>query len=421
MHAFGRYAFVLAAAVAGLAAGVSPAGASVPGPHVQQPLIGYVLGGGTNKLDRLDPATDRMLAPIAISRGPDDMAIAPGGQTAYVLTSHSAAWAVNLVTGEATRVTGVGPYPYAVAFSADGATAYVLNRRALVAVDVATGTILARIPQAFTPDGQLLEVAPRGHALFLLNIGTSVVTEVSTVTNTVLRTLPIRFCYGPAVFSPDGRWLYVPTRSGVRAVNTSSGAVSAPVRVGHCGMGSLLLAPGGKALYAPGTGRRNATAVTRIDVTGGQLTRAWETTVDPTGGAATLAYAPDGSTLYVTTPLRNSVLPVSTATGAAGPAIADNLSGNWELSIGGSGRYLFVSNLRTVAVISTAERRLVRTIDVAGHPSHTTFASLAAAPGGRQVFAIVSAGWIVPISTATGRAGSRILTGSRPDRIVFAR
>jgi DNA-binding beta-propeller fold protein YncE len=233
-----------------------------------------------------------------------------------VLTTRSAVWAVSLVTGKAVRVRAVGPYPYQVAFSAGGRTAYVLTRRALVAINVATKKVLKRIPQTYTPDGQILQVAPRGHALFLLNIGTGVVTEVSTATNTVLRKLRIGFCYAAGVFSADGRWLYLPTSSGVVAVNTASGAVSAPVRVANCGRESLLLAPSGKAIYAPGTGARNQTTVTRIDVSAGQLTPAWASTVDPAGGAVTMARAPDGSTLYVSTPLRKSVLPVSSPRGA---------------------------------------------------------------------------------------------------------
>ncbi len=330
MRALMHAAAAVAAIATGLAMTAWPAEAAEGGSTARPPLIGYVLAGQTNKLDRLDPATDRMLRPITLSRAPDAMAIAPGGRTAYVLTTRSAVWAVNLVTGTAARVQGVGPYPYEVAFSAGGASAYVLTRRALVEIDAATRQVVKRLPVAWNADGQILQVAPRGHALFLLNIGTGVVTEVSTVTNTVLRKLRIGFCHTAGVFSPDGRWLYLPTISGVVAVNTVSGTVSAPVRVGNCGLGSLLLAPGGKAIYAPGTGARNQTAVTRIDVAAGQLTPAWATIVDPAGGAVTMAYAPDGSTLYVSTPLRKSVLPVSTATGAADPPIADHLpTGSW--------------------------------------------------------------------------------------------
>jgi hypothetical protein len=288
-----------------------------------------------------------------------------------------------------------------------------------VAVDVATRQVVRRVPLTWEPDGQILQVAPRGHALFLLNIATGVVTEVSTVTNTVLRRLRIGFCFTAGVFSPDGRWLYLPTVAGVVAVNAVSGTVSAPVPVGNCGLGSLLLAPGGLTLYAPGTGARNQTTVTRIDLAGGQLTPAWATAVDPAGGAVSMAYAPDGSTLYVTTPLRKSVLAVSTATGTAGPAIADHLA-NWQVVIGGTGRYLFAtSGGPAVAVIGTAKGRLVRTIRIPDRLNGFVF--LQVAPGGRQVFAVVSAGWLVPISAADGRAGRRIPADGQPRRIVFGR
>jgi hypothetical protein len=50
------------------------------------------LAGQTDKLDPLDPAPDRMLRPITVSRAPDAMAIAPGARAAYVLTTRSAVW-----------------------------------------------------------------------------------------------------------------------------------------------------------------------------------------------------------------------------------------------------------------------------------------------------------------------------------------
>jgi len=120
MRALMHAAAAVAAIATGLAMTAWPAEAAEGGSTARPPLIGYVLAGQTNKLDRLDPATDRMLRPITLSRAPDAMAIAPGGRTAYVLTTRSAVWAVNLVTGTAARVQGVGPYPYEVAFSAGG-------------------------------------------------------------------------------------------------------------------------------------------------------------------------------------------------------------------------------------------------------------------------------------------------------------
>jgi len=72
-----------------------------------------------------------------------------------------------------------------------------------------------------------------------------------------------------------------------------------------------------------------------------------------------------------------------------------------------------------VAVISTATKRLVRTIHLRDRLG--SFVFLQAAPGGRQVFAVVNAGWLVPISAADGRAGRRIPADGQPARIVFGR
>jgi hypothetical protein len=61
-----------------LAACVLPASAAAASRTSRPGVIGYLTELMTNKLDRFDPATDRMLAPITVGRAPFAMAIAPG-------------------------------------------------------------------------------------------------------------------------------------------------------------------------------------------------------------------------------------------------------------------------------------------------------------------------------------------------------
>jgi hypothetical protein len=77
VRAVTRSAAAVAAIAAALATTVWPTAVAAGSPVARPPLIGYVLAGQTNKLDRLDPATDRMLPPISLSWAPDAMAIAP--------------------------------------------------------------------------------------------------------------------------------------------------------------------------------------------------------------------------------------------------------------------------------------------------------------------------------------------------------
>ncbi len=419
MRRLTRSLLTTSAAVGMLAGCALPASAASANRSSGPSVTGYLTAGLTDKLDRFDPATDRMLPPITVGRAPSEMAIAPGGRTAYVATSYSTVWAVSLTAGTARKVTGVGPYPSGVAFSADGRTAYVVTRRALVAIDAATRKVIKRLPVS-SPNGDWLLTAPHGHMLFMVAFGSGTVTEVSTVTNSIVGQLSVGAC-GSGVFSPGGQRLFLQGAAGVVAVNTITGAVSPPVPTGGCS-NDLLLAPDGKMLYAPGQNSHGRTTVTRIDVTSSGLSPAWTTVVDPEGGGISMALSKDGSTLYVAPRLHSSITPLSTSTGSAGTPIPVHIKAS-QLTIAGSGRYLIATpgDPATVAVIDTATQSLVWIVRFG-----TGFMRLAAVPGGSQVVAVVTAapsgkGWLVPVSMTTGKVGSRIACDGQPDGIYFAR
>lgn len=383
-------------------------------------VIGYVTESGTSKLDRLDPVTDRLMPPITVGRAPTTMAVAPGGKIAYVVSTDSTVWAVSLLTGKARAVTGIGPNPRQVAFSADGRTAYVATDSDLVAVDVASGHVITTLAVTNFPLGPVLAVAPHGHALFMIDPNTSV-TQVNTATNTVTGQLPIAAC-GAGAFSPDGHYLYLPVTRGVVAVNTVTGTAGSPVPGGGCASG-LLLTNNGRTLYSTGLRARGRTTVTKFAVSAASLSPLWSTVVDQQADGVVMALNSGGSTLFVGRVSHESITPVNTATGKAGRVIADGLD-NRQLTLGPSGRFLLAANTFRpgVAVISTATMRLVRTVRTGGF----RVGGLVASPDRSQVFALVipagnAHGWLVPISAASGTAGRRILLDGRPTGLVFAR
>jgi len=416
--------FLVGCAAAVLAACALPAAAAGANPSTRPMVIGYITALMTNKLDRFNPATDRMLRPITVGRAPWTMAIAPGGRLAYTIGTYSNVWAVNLAAGTARKVTGVGPYPYGAAFSAGGTTAYVITRRALVAIDAATRQVIKRLPlTGNSTEINRLQAAPRGHLVFLINVANGVVTEVSTATNSVVGKITVGLCTTTAIFSPDGRRMYLSTDTGLVAVNAVTGAIEQTVPVGYdCSFGALQ-APGGGTLYAPGSDSLDRTTVTRIDVSATGLSTKWTTRAGTEGGGPPMVLSPDGSTLFVRTDFHASLTPINTTTGKAGAPIADRINVT-HLVRGRSGRYLFASpdSPATVAVIDTVTRRLVR---IFRFGDSRYFIRLVVAPGGRQVFAIVSfgptRGWLVPISAVTGRAGRRIFCNGQPVGMQFAR
>src|SRR5213078_2709515 len=99
-----------------------------------------------------------------------------------------------------------GPIPTGIAFSPDGATAYVANQFGDVSVlDVATRTNVASIS---IPNPLAVHVSPDGTQLFVATGGTSVY-MVDIASRQTLKIVQVGFAPNGFAVDPDGRILYV--------------------------------------------------------------------------------------------------------------------------------------------------------------------------------------------------------------------
>jgi YVTN family beta-propeller protein len=165
--------------------------------------------------------------------------------------------------------------------------------------------------------------------------GQSAVTDIkviSTATNTVTKTLPLRSAPAEIAFSPDGSTAYVTTAAGLVIYSTATGNVTG---------------------FVPGLG-------------------------DPHG----IVVSPDGSTLYVTSTIGDKVDVISTATDRVTGSIAVGEL-PWGMALSSDGSTLYVANpdSNSVSVISTSSDTVAGTIAVTGDPD-----TLALTPDGSELW-----------------------------------
>jgi WD40 repeat protein/DNA-binding SARP family transcriptional activator len=240
--------------------------------------------------------------------GNPGLAFSPHGDTLAVCTFGGYVQLQDVRTGRPTGPPLQAPglqktWPWAAAFSPDGSllatggSAKEFTKGVVLLWDVATGRLVARLPEFdhvvgtvnFTPDGARL-VATTGWDN-TSGGGRAIVWNIDE--SRVERTIPIdNTSAGPSDISNDGTTLATAGSSGKRLWDISTGAQIGPTFTG--GQGNTVdLSPDGSTLVAAGTGQ-----VVMWDVaTGIVIGRPFQ----PAGPKAELAasFAPDGRRLFV--------------------------------------------------------------------------------------------------------------------------
>src|ERR1700742_985003 len=109
---------------------------------------GFISSNGTSRLFPLDSATNSVGASISID-GPRTIAYTPDGATAYVVSQFgNSVVPVDAMTGTPGTAIPVDDQPIAVAMAPDGATAYVsgLSDGTVTPIDTATNAAGTPIP-----------------------------------------------------------------------------------------------------------------------------------------------------------------------------------------------------------------------------------------------------------------------------------
>jgi YVTN family beta-propeller protein len=339
--------------------------------------------------------------PEAVGDGPfvTNAAAGPGGRTIYAVGfdggTGSTVTPIDTATNTAGPTITIGNAAAVQRFAVapDGKAAYMSAAEGLFRISFATSTA-SKLPGCRCGYGAIA-FTPNGRTLYAIPFGTRTVTVVRTATNTAVTSIEVPVGENTAprqiAITPNGKTAYVlfspaGAKSGTTSVlpiNVATNTPLAPVKIWAPGFADdLLIAPDGRTAYVLST-----RAVTAINTATNQA----EATIslpEAAGNAYYMVLAPDGKFLYVLTP--RGVLPISTASGAVLPTIK-------------------VPHLYTFTVMAITPDS--RTIYVGAAITHRK--------AGQRFPATVTAG-VVPISTATGTAGSYINLGTEPNAIIFA-
>lgn len=229
---------------------------------------------------------------------------------------------------------------------------------------------------------------------------------------------------GSACPPPGAPTGYV-TNSGsgdVTPFNAVTGSPGDPISITGS-PGAIVIAPNGKTAYIASTA--GVTPVSTTTSTAGRL-------IPLKNGAASMVITPNGKSLYVTShnpsTTRNTVTPISTATGKAGkpitftPGVGSSPS---PLVVTPDGKTLYVASaLGAVTPVNVLTGHAGKPIAF-GFKDPSGIAHLAITPDGRTVYAFGSAvgkavKTVTPICTATGKAGRPVRVGQGPEAIVFS-
>ena len=292
----------------------------------------------------------------------------------------------------------------------DGKTLYVPGAGTIIPISTATGKPGKPINVRAVGPGAVLTVDPNGKMGYASSNGSSTVVPIDLATNKPGKPIHLPGSWvGQIVFAPDGKTAYDLPDSGpdgVTPISTATGRTGRQFLIGDSPSG-MLFSPDGKTAYVTAL-NAGAVVVTPVNLATGNTGRPIYRTKNSYPDSMVLT--PDGKTLYIAA--KYGVVPVSTATGKAGPAIGSRPAE--EMVITPNGKTVYVNNLGgsdgAIVPISTATKTAGKPIlkgdysKIGLSPGGGTLYAATLSPGSAQLGQIK----IVPINSATGTLGRAI-------------
>jgi DNA-binding beta-propeller fold protein YncE len=175
------------------------------------------------------------------SRGPDELALTPSGQTLYA-EDRVGETVTPILTATNTALKPIkvarGGFLGGFAMSPDGKTLYVTGPDAVFAVSTATNSVLKDIQTGPDTDVEQIAIAPGGKDAYVLN-WTGRVIVISTTTSKIVRRITIPRspgATGPGAigFIPGRKIVYIVSSPNgvVFPVSMTTGALLKPIRLG---------------------------------------------------------------------------------------------------------------------------------------------------------------------------------------------
>ncbi len=284
---------VLPSSFLGLLMGVMPSQAA--------PKHAYVVSSTASTVTIIDTATSAIKATVPVGSGPSRVAVSPDGSRAYV--SHPSFGYVSVIDAAVLGVTSTittGAGPGALAVAPDGGRLYVGTTAGVQVIDLPAGTAGATVPGTgsaseivLTPDGSRAYVAA--------GVLSAIDTASLTATETAIPAASL------AMMS-NGQRLYAASGSSLSEVSTATNSVTRSIGV-NGSVSALALTPDGSRLYAGVQGSNLVCSVygcggiafrnVAVIETYGNTTIA---TIAIPAPVARMAVTPDRKDLYMTIP-----------------------------------------------------------------------------------------------------------------------
>ncbi|MDW5595120.1 hypothetical protein VSS74_12280 [Conexibacter stalactiti] len=173
--------------------------------------------------------------------------------TAYVGTTSSGLYAVNLETGQPVALPALSPTnTKRIEVTADDRTAYVLHggtTGVVTPIDVATNTLGTPVASPDLAQPATARLAPDGRTLYVAAGPRVVPIDVSGATPVVGTPITLTGTVTTLAFAPDGRLFVAVNQRDVAELDLATGLLKPGLRIAE-GANQLLVSPDGATLYA---------------------------------------------------------------------------------------------------------------------------------------------------------------------------
>ena len=318
---------------------------------------------GDNTITVVDTTQHVVLGRVPVGTGPASLAVTPAGDRLLVVNGPLAPslTVVDTLTLGVLASVPLAGNPTDVVASPDGRLAYIAGGGAtpgVVVVDLGTFTVTAQIPSAQAP---YLALAPDGQRLYAIG---STVSVIDTATRQVLRTIATSISVSSFAVNHGAHRLYVTGSTGISILIMLVDLEAGTVLQTRSGGDALVLSPDGTRLYvhSPLAILSVLDPVTLATLATVALGPPRETAILQPFPRQGVLVSPDGSRLWAANSDDNSLSVVDLQTLAVLATLPVGLTPK-SLGLVGGGTALYVLNSggNTVSVLDTATHHLVTT------------------------------------------------------------
>jgi YVTN family beta-propeller protein len=253
---------------------------------------------------------------------PCSVAFSPDGAYAYVANAYGddLVSVISTVSNKVTERIRVGNNPCDVAVSPDGAYVYVAIDRywsnwwhngSVSVINTTTNKVETSIPIGY--NANVVAVSPDGAYVYVANKGESSVAVINTTTNTVAATALVGSNVTDVAVSPNGAYVYVAGDNLVSVVNTATNKLKATIAVGSDAC-AVAISPDGAYAYVTNKGDDSVSVIN-------SATNKVTATIPVGSRPCAVALSPNGAHAYVANRDDSSVSVINATTNTVNTTI----------------------------------------------------------------------------------------------------